>query len=356
MDGKRLFDAVCRLAAQHGFANACHPMITSTDKDIHVMAGDYRILVSQNPQPLGLEGFRQALGMPFTGMIFPNARAAVEGHRANTFITIGKGPIGISADMLRSRFGDVLAETSAFTTSEDAARALQLCRDLTSLLIGGNPASAIHWCVGDNLVPQAFFDAAVEAGSLTPLNVRPFLASSAGRLGPGLPIGVTGNGSQWLVGKIVSIEEAPVPLEWLLTTLYSFVDFCVQRGSLIPHQDTFSFEGQEWVMGVFHQKIEGFNGWEMARLKVLHYPKYGIYGKVPPKRPFDYKPVADVRSNREQLSGRDNKVQEASASPSGEMARLRNLARESAAKQAEAAKQPSGFASRLRSLLPGKPH
>jgi hypothetical protein len=342
MDGRRLFDAISVLAAKYGLGARCNLTVTSTEKDIHVLVGDHRILVSQNAKPLGPDGFRMALTSPFTGMIFPGAREAVARHQANTFVTVGKGPIGVPEDVLYSTLGKVMAEEWAFTTSEEASAAMALCRDLTDVVIKGNPASAIHWCVSDNLVPQAYFERAVAASDLTLLAIRPYLTSSAGRLGEGLPVGVTANGSQWLLGKMVAIDEAPVPVPWLLSTLNGFINLCLIRSSLIADKDTFSVEEQDWQIGVFHEKIDGFDRWEVVRLKILHCPKYGIHGRVATMRTFEYKSVEDVRqrANEEKHEIRaandlpettPNFVNTAGVHRVGDVARLRSLALSSAA-------------------------
>lgn len=370
IDGQRLLQAITALAAKYGLGAQCSLMVTSTEKDIHVLVGAYRILVSQNAEPLGPEGFRTALTTPFTGMIFPGAQEAVARHQANTFVTVGKGPMTLPDDLLYSSIGDAVAEMSAFTTSEEAAAAMALCQELTNVVIKEHPARAIHWCVSDNLVPQDYFERAVATSGVTLLAVRPYLSSSTGRLGDGLPVGVTANGSQWLLGKMVMIEEAPVPLSWLLPTLYGFIDLCLMRGSLIQHMETFSVEGQDWQIGVFHEKIEGFDRWEMVRLKVLHCPEYGIHGRVKTKRTFEYKSVEDVRRRaaEEQHEVRaandvpETKPNFADASGSSrvsDVARLRSLALASAANQqksGKAAEVKGGMMQRLLSLVSGPKH
>lgn len=350
LSGPALFAAIEAAARQHGLGETCQPMISSTEKDVHVLVGQHRVLVSQNAEPLGPDGFRTALTTPFTSMIFPNARQAVEGHRANTFVTVGKGPVSMPEEVYRSEIGEMVAAMSAYTTTEEALRAVAVCQQITHYVTRLHPASAIHWCMSDNLMPQAFFDAAAASSDPTRLNIRPYLTSTAGRMGEGLPIGVTANGSQWLLGKMVAIEEAPVSLEWLLQTLYGFISMCLMRGALIPHMDTFSVEGEDWQVGVFHEKIDGFDGWELVRLKVLHHPKFGIRGKVETKRTFEYKSVADVkRRAAEEQAG-------APARPQS-VAELRALARSGAAASpslARATPTSGGFAGRVRSLFKGK--
>jgi hypothetical protein len=350
MDGGRLLSAIEAVTQQNGLGAPCRPMISSTEKDVHVLVGPYRVLVSQNTAPLGPEGFRNALTTPFTGMVFPNARQAVESHRANTFVTVGKGPVPMPEEFFKTGLGDAVAQMAAFVTSEEALKAIRVCQSLARFMMDHNPASAVHWCASDNLVPQKFFEHAAKSNDPTLLNIRPYITSSAGRLGEGHPVGMTANGSQWLLGKIVAIDEAPVPLPWLMETLFGFVSFCLQRGSLIPHMDTFSVEGQDWQIGVFHEKIEGFDKWEMVRLKILHHPKYGIHGKVTTKRTIEYKDVDDLKK-------RPAAVENAAAPlKSGNMAELRELARASAAARKPTVQAPTGLTGRVRSFFGGKPN
>jgi hypothetical protein len=352
IDGQELFNLVQALAAKFGYGAQCQLIVSSTHKDIHVFVGDHRILISQNERPLAPDGFQTALSTPFTSMVFPNARDVVMRHAANTFITVGKGPAPIPDDLMRADATGTIAKISAFTTSQEALRAINLCQSLTAYVAGRHAASAVHWCVSDNLVPPAFFEKAVQSGDVTLLNIRPFLTSSSGRLGPGLPIGVTANGSQWLLGKVVMVEEATVPLEWVLTMLYGFVHVCLQRGALLEHNHSFSVEGQDWQVGVFHEKIEDFDGWEMLRLKIMHLPEYGIHGKVPAKRTISYKSVEDLKHQA---------AVERAASPANatSVAQLRAMARSSAANTSGSASQSGrqhGLGGRLRSLFGAKPH
>lgn len=335
IDGQALYEAMLALGEKHGFGAHADTMVTSTEKDVHLFFGQYRVMVSQNAQALGPEGFQGALNTPFTDMAFPNARKAVAQHRANTFVTVAKGPTTFPSEAFSGEMGEILSQMAAITTLEDAQRAYSLCRDLVVFITEHNPASGIHWCTSDNLVPQQTFVKATEDYDFTFIGARPYLSSSAGRLGPGLPLAMTANGSQWLVGKIVCFAEAPVPFDWMLPTLHSFLKLCMMRGSLLPHMHTFSVDGQPWKVGVVHKKIEGFDLWEQVELVVLHHPEYGIFSDETPKDVIQYKydTVADVRAG-----GR----------PVGDMARLRALAQANAAEKArEAAAAKPGFFGRM---------
>ena len=302
LDGNIIFQKIQQLAYELKFAPEVQLMITSTGKDIHVHAGGHRILVSQNDQPLEPDGFRNALTTPYTGYVFPDARDVVARHTANTFVTIAKGVLDtqVLPEKMREILGDEIAFASSFCTLEEADRARTFCCELTKLIIEHNPASALHWCVSDNLIPQTLFQRITEDDDLTLLNVRPFLSSSAGRLGEGLPLGMYLHGSQWVIGKMIEFEEAPVPFPWMMEVVMGFIKMCQVRGSILPDRNTFSTEGEDWTVAVFHEKIEGHTAWEKVRLVVVNAPQFGIYGDTTAKRYHKYDSAEDVRRRAEE--------------------------------------------------------
>ncbi|WP_420335975.1 hypothetical protein [Roseibium sp.] len=303
LDGNVLLRSIQELARQLDFAPQIQLIPSSTQKDIHVFANGHRILVSQNPQPLEPEGFRTALTTPYTGFVLPNAHDVVMRHKANTFITIGKG--FLDSRHIREHGGSPLLleavnAVSSFTTLAEADRARAFCYALTKLIIGHNPASAIHWCVSDNLVSQAIFESAAKDGDITLLNIRPYLSSSAGRLGEGLPLKMIVHGSQWIIGKMIEFEEAPVPFPWMMEVVYGFIRVCQIRGSILPHNNTFGDEDNNWSVAVYHEKIEGDSAWDKVRLVVVNAPQFGIHGDTTAKRYHKYENEEDIRKRAEE--------------------------------------------------------
>lgn len=305
LDGNALFREVERLAIGLGYADDVQLMVSSTYKDIHVHAGGHRILVSQNEEPLAPDGFRNALSTPYTGFALPDAQEIVHRHKANTFVTVAKGMLDtkLFSSELRAIAGDMFDKidaASGFVTQEEAQRAMTLCHEVCKLVIGHNPASALHWCVSDNLVPQSFFEGTAKDRDYTLLNIRPFLTSSANRIGDGLPLGMVVNGSQWVIGKMIEFEEAPVPFPWMMEVVYGFIRMCQLRGSILPDRNTFSTEGEDWTVAVFHEKIEGHAAFEKVRLVVVNAPQFGIYGDTTAARYHTYDSAEDVRRRAEE--------------------------------------------------------
>lgn len=298
IDGNIIFQAIQEYAQDLGFGPDIKPMITSTEKDIHVLANNHRILVSQNPEPLAIDGFKFALSTPYTSLVFPSAADAVRNHKANTFVTIGKGVIDFPHEMRDLQ--KLVADQTSFQTSEEAIRAQMLCHRLTKLIISNHPATGLHWTCADNLVPQSFYESATEGENLALMNLRPILTSSAGKFGDGLPLGMIVSGSQWLIGRIIEFEEAPVPLPWMLQVLTTFVKVCQIRDSIIPHNESFSVEGEDWSVGVYHEAFEHSNDFDKVRLVVAKAPQFGINYEVTSKRTLRYENAADIRARADQ--------------------------------------------------------
>lgn len=303
LDGNVLLHSIQELARQLNFAPQVQLIPSSTQKDIHVFANGHRILVSQNPEPLAPEGFRSALTTPYTGFVLPNAHDVVMRHKANTFITIGKG--FLDSRHLREHlnspvFMEAVDAVSSFTTLAEADRARAFCYALTKLIIGHNPAQAIHWCVSDNLVSQAIFENSARDNDITLLNIRPHLSSSAGRLGEGLPLKMIVHGSQWIIGRMIEFEEAPVPFPWMMEVVYGFIRVCQIRGSILPHNNTFGDEDNNWSVAVYHEEIEGHTAWDKVRLVVVNAPQFGIHGDATAKRYHKYENEEDIRKRAEE--------------------------------------------------------
>lgn len=331
--GDEIFEAIKQLSRVLKFAPEVQLMASSSRKDIHVHAGGNRILVSQNEQPLEMDGFRSALSTPYTGILLPDAHDIVSRHRANTFVTIGKGMLGNLPDTYYETLG---MQPEGFKSPDEIQRATEFCRALTELIIKQHPATALHWGMSDNLVPQSFFENACAGNDLTLLNVRPFITSSSGRLGEGLPIGMYVNGSQWLIGKMIEVEEAPVPLSWMMEMVLAFIRFCQLRGAIIQHNQSFSVEGQDWTVGVYHEKIEGHVAWEKVRLVIVDAPEFGIHGDTSAKRYTTYENEVEVRARAEEEKAElnaSNDPQPAARRPerSYNVSDLREFAKRSAA-------------------------
>ncbi len=143
LDAQLIFRSVKRLAAKFKIAPDVQLMQGSTETCVFVHAGGHRVLVSQYPQPLGAEIFRNALMTPYTATILPNAQDVVARHGAHTLVTIGKIMSGFPAEVA-DKDGNQVHDAEAYSNAEEAERAMFFCRELSKLIIQNNPAAALH--------------------------------------------------------------------------------------------------------------------------------------------------------------------------------------------------------------------
>jgi hypothetical protein len=274
-DGGELFDVVETAILRAGLAKSCN-RIPTEDKDVHVMAGDYVVMISQNPGPLGPDGFANCLNQPFTRLVLPDAAERVSRHRANTFVTITKGLPLTGND--QSFLNEVGGDKYSFTDWSEAKVAMELCYYFARHFCSKRAPSAVHWCPADHLVDHEFFLGAGQGPTLTPLFIRPNLYSSSGRMGNGAPIGMIANGSEYLLGRNVSFREAPVDFRWMIERVCNFIDMCHARGDIIPHGESFGASGSE-VISVAHIAPSGNNPRASIELTAVNVPAFGIYGR-----------------------------------------------------------------------------
>lgn len=290
VDGESLFEFVRIAAREAGFSGECNLMITSTEKDIHVLVGDYRIMVSQNDKPLEPEGFQAALGFANTQLAFPDAAEVVGAHRANTFVTVAKGvfdPGMFGGSNTLGQTGEFVAKLFGMTDAAEAEAAMNLCARVCEHVHQHHRATAFHWCVNNQLVSPSAFERIMAGGSLLPLFIRFHLTSSAGQLTPGVPIGTFGAGTQFLIGRIVRFEEERVPFAWMAERLLMFVESCRMRGEVLPDGDTFGADDTEVIRIEYREPSESFDLPQVV-LTVTRCDAHGIDHGPPPQMRIHY--------------------------------------------------------------------
>ncbi len=285
---RSIFQEAQRIARDLGIVDEMQPMVTSSEKDAHMFFGNLRVMVSQNPQPLGPAGFEGALAMSSTQLRFPDARAVVAAHRANSFVTIGKGPI--DPNQIGREQAEFLLKTlpdaSFLTTSREVELGMRFCGELSAFIHAQHAATAMHWCMNDYLLrPDDLLR--LTSGPPELAAVNPVLTSSAGRLGEDAPVGIVGRGSQYLIGQMVFIEEERVPPKYMIERLMQFVAMCQMRGSIIPDGDTFGIDETE-VIKVKWQGPDEQLPLERIVLTITRSDAHGINRNPPPQMRVHY--------------------------------------------------------------------
>jgi hypothetical protein len=278
-----IFDRAVGIAREAGIAQPIRATFTSTHNEALILLGDIRIQVTQNPEPLAPAGFQGALGMAAIQLIFPDAPQVVSSHRANTFVTVGKGLFDPNAFGAAGKFLlEELPGVSSFTTSEEVEFAMKIACGLSVFLHEGNSATAFHWCMNDYLLSPRQFLSLASGGPPTALAVNPVLSSSTRRMGPNEPIAVLARGSQWLLGRIVCFEEERVPASFMLERLVNFIDICRMRGSIIPDGDTFGVDETE-VIHVSWKDADTSVSVDYVLLTIIRSDEHGINHGPPPQ-------------------------------------------------------------------------
>ena len=303
LDGRELIDIVSKAIQKSGISPQLSRIPTS-DEHVHVLAGGYHVLVSQNRVPLAAEGFSGCVTLPITNMMMSDAGARVARHRANTFVTVGKGALPGASNV--PFVNQIMGDQFSFTEWREAERAMKLCYAISRAVMKAGKVSCVHWCPSDHLVSTEFFADVEHGPSMTALYVRPYLFSSVGHLRSGMPVGMVGNGAQYLIGRPVVFNQAKVDLDWMITRVANFVDMCHLRGSVIPDGNSLGADQNEVIVvrHVAPTQDQPLGCYELTAQRVA---KFGIDGpQVRPQSQVYYDPRKDpVTGQSRQLDPND---------------------------------------------------
>ena len=210
---------------------------------ILMMSGDLHVLVSQTPNPLDMDGFNQTLISPYTQMTLKNADEIVYRHRSHVFITVGNGvPMPDNPEIQ-----ELLQKVEHQQSLGQYELKLTICKLITSFFARNQLPTAVHWLQSDLLLPSENFLLLASDPFPVPLYVHPDLFSSHNTIN-GVPVlGLRTFGASHLIGYEIIFIEAPVPLGWLFERACNFVSIVRDRGSLIPHGETFGADNSEII-------------------------------------------------------------------------------------------------------------
>ncbi len=215
---------------------------------ILMMCGDLHVLVSQTPNPLDMEGFNQTLASPYTQMTLKNADEIVYRHRSHVFITVGNGvPMPDNSELQ-----ELIQKVEHQQSPGQFELKLTICKLMTSFFARNQLPTAVHWLQSNILLPSENFLLLASDPFPIPLFVHPGLFSSRNTIS-GVPVlGLRTFGASHLIGYEITFIEAPVPLRWLYERACNFVSIARDRGSLIPHGESFGVDNDE-VIRVRHR-------------------------------------------------------------------------------------------------------
>ncbi len=210
---------------------------------ILMICGDLHVLVSQTPTPLDMEGFNQTLVSSYTQMTLKNADEIVYRHRSHVFITVGNGvPVPNNSDMQ-----ELLQKVEHQQSQSQFELKLTICKLMTSFFARKQLPTAVHWLQSNLLLPSETFLLLASDPFPVPLFVHPGLFSSRNAINEVPVLGLRTFGASHLIGYEIIFIEAPVPLGWLFERACNFVNIVRDRGSLIPHGETFGADKSEII-------------------------------------------------------------------------------------------------------------
>ncbi|WP_421858326.1 hypothetical protein [Oricola sp.] len=175
-----------------------------------------------------------ALDWPLLHRTFPEVEDRLAKHMAQVHITVeteydaiaGAGRIGLGA-------------THYARAQLAGAVVTAICRLATPL--------AIHWKSCEMLFHPESFVAALDTDPVSAF-VRATPFSSNREIDEVRLIGASTRGASEFLGTEAVLEEAPLPLDWVMATLSGFVSHCRDRGAYPPHLEKYLTETGDQIV------------------------------------------------------------------------------------------------------------
>lgn len=204
-----------------------------------MVCDDLHVRVSQSPYSMDIEEFAQTLASSYTQMTLKNADEIVYRHRSHVFITV-ENVVSMQNDF-------EMQKNEHQQSQEQFELKLTICQLMTSFFARNQLPTAVHWLQSNMLLsPEGFLLLASDPFPVA-LFVHPDLFSSRNVIN-GVPVlGLRSSSASHLIGYEIIFIEAPVPLGWLFERACNFVNIVRDRGSLIPHGETFGVDSSEII-------------------------------------------------------------------------------------------------------------
>jgi len=296
LNGERLFALVVEAAASAGVAvDDCKLLNTSTELDLRVLCRNFHVLVTQTvaferSRHLGL-----ALDTFTVKNTFPEAPEIVSSAAAYTQISVQKGVLpheSMPPEMLRL----IGSEMTAFCTWEETAAAMGIARKLTASVVENSGPDAVFWGPSMFLLKPETFLSLAQSTNPNPLYLHPFVYGETDPATGNQLIGLTGIGAPWLIGHNLEIKPCALPMNYLVETIYAFINFTLKSGSLLPDGDVFGRDENEKIQMLIHP-TEGDTP-DTIELKVVYNPEFGILREAVPTIQKRYDNDCNLESER----------------------------------------------------------
>lgn len=265
---------------------------------------DFFFLISQNPQPLGPEGFRGALASNFVHFVMPDAVRAVSEHKANLFISLSLG-VPIPPDLVEGNpaMRAILELAAPPATTEDQDVFMLMARFLMTMMgevCNADCPRAVHWMQSNQLLTGDLAHKLCNEIGLVHLLYRPDINIGRDINGQQVASVIT-RGARHLIGCEINFDAAPVSPEDMLQWVHAFI--MMSLSTVIPDRDTFGTE--DLRIRVNYGPDPSLPGGGVVRL-VLEYRKDPPFGKPwPGNRPPSGGDVVSHEDDRSLLNRSD---------------------------------------------------
>ena len=167
----------------------------------------------------------EALDWPMLHRTFPEAEQLVTAHGAHVHV------------MVETEYDAILGADDIGLGGTNYARS-RLAGTVVAVICEMAEPTAVHWKQGEMLYrPDQFLDGFENDPASVFVRATPF--SSNREVRDVRLIGASTRGASGFMGTEAVLEEAPLPLEWIMETLRGFVSHCCDRGAYLPHLESY---------------------------------------------------------------------------------------------------------------------
>ncbi|WP_150526380.1 hypothetical protein [Roseibium sediminis] len=209
------------------------------------------IEVIQDCDPLQVHDFQDILALDATLASFPNAETVLQDHQCVTKVSFMKGDARVEHQQPGAAFAGFAAgsmiQRPTFRTPGEFLEAMAVTSGILEALRLLMLSSALMWKHNGVIMSPERFRMLNSPELVELLSVRPDFFE-----GPDTPdgretLGLSVYGSEYLIGKRVVFEAAPVPMEYLVEQALAFLKTCLMRDDLLPDGDLFGADIKEQI-------------------------------------------------------------------------------------------------------------
>lgn len=240
-DPKQLLGLLNQVGSQYSEQFRWTPS-EAIEAQIEFTGENLSIQIVHGQTPLAQEGFVDALASGYTGMMFPQAREAIDMHRKHVYLSVGAG-----GEKNSHEHGGAGGANSATLKPSDFDVAAAILKSLIMIYVSRSRPLAIHWLQCNKLLQvRQFAELALEANDIS-LLVHPSIYSTGADDDGRTLTGFRTYGAKNLIGKEIHFEECVVEASRLFERCMQFILKVREIGLMIPDGDSFGMDESEVI-------------------------------------------------------------------------------------------------------------